>query len=68
MNLVVTIDSVKHAESLMDKIKLLEHVIEVEIMDEEMLNIAEERMEEYRINPNSTITLEELKTLFKNTP
>ena len=67
MNLLVTIDNAEHAKSLMDKIKLLEHVIEVEIVEEEMLTIAEERMEEYRTNPNSTLSFDELKTLLKNT-
>lgn len=67
MNLLVTIDNAEHAKSLMDKIKLLEHVTEVEIVEEEMLTIAEERMEEYRTNPNSTMSFDELKTLLKNT-
>ena len=48
MNLLVTIDNEEHAKRLMHQIKRLEHVTDVEIVQEDMFNIAAERMEEYK--------------------
>lgn len=66
MNLVVTIDNVEHAKSLMDKIKLLEHVTHVEKeeefeIDAAILTMVEDRWNDYKKNPSEVISWKELK-------
>lgn len=64
MNLLVTIDSDEHAKSLIEKIKLLEHVTHVEEeypINEDILLMVEERFNDYKKNPTDVISWKELK-------
>lgn len=64
MNLLVTIDSDEHAKSLMEKIKLLEHVTQVQVeypITDDILQMVEERYNDYKKNPTDVIPWEELK-------
>jgi non-homologous end joining protein Ku len=65
MNLIVTVDDAQYAQDLMNKIKSMEHVMNVEMKEDDMILIANERLEEYRKSSDSAISLEEFKTLFK---